>query len=88
MLINDKHLELIGWIGFILIVSAYLFVTIKLVEASSSSYHLMNLEALCVWLQMPGTIEPRHCFGLISYGLWLPLWACCKLISLNCKSFV
>jgi hypothetical protein len=49
MLINDRHTELIGWIGFILIVSGYLFVTIKLVEVSSSSYHLMNLVgALCL----------------------------------------
>jgi hypothetical protein len=49
MLSNDKHFELIGWIGFILIVSAYLFVTIKLVEVSSAVYHMMNLTgALCM----------------------------------------
>ncbi len=46
---NEKRYELIGWVGFILIVSAYLFVTIKLVEASSASYHLMNfVGALCM----------------------------------------
>lgn len=49
VLSNGKYLELIGWIGFVLIVSAYLFVTIKLVEVSSASYHLMNLVgALCL----------------------------------------
>ncbi len=46
---NEKRYELIGWVGFILIVSAYLFVTIKLVEVSSASYHLMNfVGALCM----------------------------------------
>lgn len=49
MLNNHKHFELIGWIGFILIVSAYLLVTIKLVEVSSAGYHLINLiGALCM----------------------------------------
>lgn len=49
MLNNDKQIELIGWLGFILIVTAYLFVTIKLVEVSSAAYHLMNLTgALCM----------------------------------------
>jgi hypothetical protein len=44
-----KHYEQIGWIGFVLIISAYLFVTIKLVEVSSPTYHLMNLSgALCM----------------------------------------
>jgi hypothetical protein len=51
----DKHLELIGWLGFVLIVSAYLFVTIKLVEVSSATYHLMNLAgALCM------VVNARH----------------------------
>jgi hypothetical protein len=46
---NDKHFELIGWLGFILIVSAYLFLTIKLLEVNSVHYHLMNLTgALCM----------------------------------------
>jgi hypothetical protein len=45
----SKHYEQIGWIGFVLIISAYLFVTIKLVEVSSPTYHLMNLSgALCM----------------------------------------
>lgn len=45
----DKHFEQIGWIGFILIVSAYLFVTVKLMDVSSTVYHLMNLAgALCM----------------------------------------
>jgi hypothetical protein len=49
MPINDKHFELIGWLGFILIVSAYLLITIKLVGVSSAPYHLMNLTgALCM----------------------------------------
>ena len=47
--IGDKHFELIGWIGFVLIISAYLFVTIKLVAVSSAVYHLINLTgALCM----------------------------------------
>ena len=46
---NEKYFEQIGWLGFILIVSAYLFVTIKLLEVSSAAYHLMNLTgALCM----------------------------------------
>jgi hypothetical protein len=54
-LLNDKHFEQIGWIGFILIVSAYLFVTIKLVAVNSATYHLMNLTgALCM------AVNARH----------------------------
>ncbi|MDD5462111.1 MAG: hypothetical protein PHG00_10860 [Methylococcales bacterium] len=46
---TDKHFERIGWIGFILIVSAYLFITVKLMAVSSTGYHLMNLAgALCM----------------------------------------
>ena len=46
---TDKHFEQIGWIGFILIVSAYLFVTIRFLDVSSTVYHLMNLTgALCM----------------------------------------
>lgn len=49
MRINEKRFDQIGWLGFIFIVSAYLFVTIKLLEINSSSYHLMNLVgALCM----------------------------------------
>jgi hypothetical protein len=46
---TEKHFEIIGWIGFILIVSAYLFVTLKFLDVSSTRYHLMNLAgALCM----------------------------------------
>lgn len=38
----NKHYEKIGWLGFILIVSAYLMVTIKLVNVDSVNYHLLN----------------------------------------------
>ena len=49
MPINDKHYEQIGWLGFLLIVSAYLFVTIKLIVVNSAIYHLTNLTgALCM----------------------------------------
>jgi hypothetical protein len=43
MIITDKHFELVGWFGFILIVSAYLLITIKYLDISSAIYHLMNL---------------------------------------------
>jgi hypothetical protein len=46
---NNRYFEIIGWVGFILIVSAYLCVTIQLVEVSSAPYHLMNfIGALCM----------------------------------------
>jgi len=46
---SDKHFEQIGWIGFILIVSAYLLLTIRYLDISSAVYHLMNLAgALCL----------------------------------------
>lgn len=49
------YIEQIGWLGFVLIVSAYLFVTIKLVAISSATYHLMNLlGALCM------VVNARH----------------------------
>ncbi|MFZ2169387.1 MAG: hypothetical protein WAW61_07100 [Methylococcaceae bacterium] len=52
---TDRHFERIGWIGFILIVNAYLFVTIKFLDVSSSVYHLMNLAgALCM------AVNARH----------------------------
>ncbi len=44
-----RHFEQTGWVGFILIVSEYLFVTIRFLDVSSSMYHLMNLSgALCM----------------------------------------
>jgi hypothetical protein len=47
--IKEKYFEHIGWLGFILIVSAYLFITIKILDISSNIYHLMNLAgALCM----------------------------------------
>jgi hypothetical protein len=50
-----QHIEQIGWLGFFLIISAYLFVTIKVVEVSSAAYHLMNLTgALCM------VVNARH----------------------------
>jgi hypothetical protein len=46
---TDRPFELVGWIGFILIVSAYLVITIKYLDANSKLYHLMNLTgALCM----------------------------------------
>jgi thiol:disulfide interchange protein len=39
---KDKWCEIVGWFGFVLIVSAYLLITIKLVEVSSIAYHMMN----------------------------------------------
>jgi hypothetical protein len=55
MILSEKHYERIGWIGFILIVSAYLFVTIQLLDVRSSVYHLMNLAgALCM------VVNARH----------------------------
>jgi hypothetical protein len=52
---TDKRFETIGWIGFILIVGAYLLITIKLLGINSSVYHLMNLTgALCM------AINARH----------------------------
>jgi hypothetical protein len=46
---TDNHFERIGWAGFILIVSAYLLITVQLVDVSSTMCHLMNLGgALCM----------------------------------------
>ena len=51
----EKYFEQIGWLGFVLIVSAYLMVTIKLVEVNSTTYHLLNLVgALCM------VVNARH----------------------------
>ena len=48
-MMTDKHFEQVGWIGFILIVNAYLFVTISFLDINSTVYHLLNLAgALCM----------------------------------------
>jgi hypothetical protein len=61
---TDIHFERIGWIGFILIVSAYLFVTIKFLDVSSAAYHLMNLAgALCMVINA-GHKEAKPLFWL------------------------
>ncbi len=52
---TNKSFEKIGWIGFVLIVGAYLFITIKLLDINSRVYHLMNLTgALCM------AVNARH----------------------------
>jgi thiol:disulfide interchange protein len=44
-----KCVERLGWLGFMLIISAYFFVTVSAFEVSSSLYHLLNLAgALCM----------------------------------------
>ncbi len=43
MIMKDKYFEYIGWLGFVLIVSAYLFLTIKMLVVNSVVYQLMNL---------------------------------------------
>lgn len=46
---KNQLYELIGWLGFVLIVSAYLFLTIKWVALNSVTYHLLNLTgAMCM----------------------------------------
>jgi hypothetical protein len=74
---KGKRIDQIGWIGFILIVSAYLFVTIKLVVVSSAAYHLMNLfGALCM------VLNARH-KGATPL-LWLNIvWALVAIIGLT-----
>ena len=73
---TDKHFEKIGWIGFILIVSAYLFITIKYLDVSSAAYHLMNLAgALCMTVNA-GHKKARPLF-------WLNVvWALVAIIGL------
>lgn len=73
---TDKHYEQIGWIGFILIVSGYLFVTIKILDVSASRYHLMNLAgALCM------VANARHKKSLPLF--WLNLvWSLIAIIGL------
>jgi hypothetical protein len=45
----EKRFELIGWIGFVLIVSAYLLLTLKQLEPNSATYHSINLlGAICM----------------------------------------
>jgi hypothetical protein len=76
MIITDKHFELVGWFGFVLIVSAYLLITIKYLDISSSIYHLMNLAgALCM------VINAKHNQALPL--LWLNLiWALIAVLGL------
>jgi hypothetical protein len=76
MSINDKNFERVGWLGFVLIVCAYLFVTIKLVEVSSPVYHLMNLSgALCM------VVNARH--NRAKPLFWLNIvWALVAIIGL------
>lgn len=46
---TNKNYDQIGWLGFILIISAYLFITLKFLDVSSPVYHLLNLiGALCM----------------------------------------
>jgi hypothetical protein len=46
---KGKYFERIGWLGFVLIVSAYLFLTTRLLEPDAIAYHVMNLcGALCM----------------------------------------
>jgi hypothetical protein len=73
---TDKHVEQIGWLGFILIVSAYLFVTIKFLDVGSTVYHLMNLAgALCM------AVNARHKGA--KPLLWLNLvWSLVAIIGL------
>ena len=73
---TDKYFEQIGWIGFILIVSAYLFLTIKYLDANSAAYHLMNLAgALCM------VVNARH--KKARPLLWLNVvWALVAIIGL------
>ena len=40
--IKEKYFDRLGWIGFVLIVSAYLFLTIEVVNSDSIEYHLAN----------------------------------------------
>ncbi|MBK8816261.1 MAG: hypothetical protein IPN42_12535 [Methylococcaceae bacterium] len=47
--VHPKFFEWLGWLGFILIIAAYFFLTIKLLNESSAYYHIMNLiGALCM----------------------------------------
>jgi len=73
---TDKHVEQIGWLGFLLIVSAYLFVTIKFLDVGSTVYHLMNLAgALCM------AVNARHKGA--KPLLWLNLvWSLVAIIGL------
>lgn len=81
MTITNKHFERIGWIGFILIISAYLFVTIKFLDASSIIYHLINLVgALCL------AINAKH--KEAKPLLWLNIvWALVAIIGLMHLTF-
>ncbi len=46
---REKQVELIGWVGFVLIISAYLLLTLNQLESGSAIYHTINLiGALCM----------------------------------------
>ncbi|MDD1644264.1 MAG: hypothetical protein LUQ29_13510 [Methylococcaceae bacterium] len=59
---TDKHFEQIGWIGFIMIVRAYLFITVKFLNVSSAVYHLMNLAGALCMVVTPDIKTPNRCF--------------------------
>jgi hypothetical protein len=61
---TEKHFEQIGWIGFVLIVGAYLFVTIKFLDVPSPVYHLMNLAGALCMVVNAGHKEARPLFWL------------------------
>lgn len=45
----SKYYDWIGWLGFVLIVAAYLFLTLKFLGENSVPYHTLNLAgALCM----------------------------------------
>ena len=76
MLKQDKHFEWIGWLGFILIVSAYLLITIKFLDSNSAAYHLLNLiGAVCM------VINAKH--KAARPLLWLNVvWALVAIVGL------
>ena len=46
---TNKHIEYIGWLGFILIIAAYLSITLQFLDTHTPIYHTLNLiGALCM----------------------------------------
>ena len=46
---KENHFDLLGWLGFVLIVSAYLLLTIGVISSESIEYHLPNfIGAACM----------------------------------------
>ena len=46
---KEIHFDLLGWIGFVLIVSAYLLLTVEVVSSESIEYHFPNfIGAVCM----------------------------------------